>query len=306
MKTVNVAVIGVGHLGSIHAAIYAKLKESKLAGVCDIDEDRGKAVARQLNTCFYPDYNDLIGKIDAASIAVPTIHHYSIARDLIKAGVHLLIEKPITADLAQARRLEKLSHSRNLILQVGHVERFNSAFQAIEKLSKKPRFIECHRLGPFKERGIEVGIVLDLMIHDIDIILELIREPVKKIEAVGVRVLTPYEDIANARIVFCGGAVCNLTASRITEKAMRKIRIFEKDTYIALDYLNQSVQVYKKVKNKIVKRDIAIKKEESLRAELKAFLNCIRSKTQPLVSASQASQALKIALQITRLCRNKV
>jgi len=305
MKKINVAVIGVGHLGSIHARIYHDLKEANLVGVCDTDRTRGRAIATEFNTNFYSNYHDLTGKINAASIAVPTIGHYSIGMDLLRAGVNLLIEKPITADLAQAKRLEKLSHTKNLTLQVGHVERFNSALQAVEKISKHPRFIECHRLGPFKDRGIEVGIVLDLMIHDIDIILELVKDKIKKIEAVGVSVLTPYEDIANARISFQGGTVCNLTASRITEKSMRKIRIFEKDTYIALDYMNKTAEAYKKTKNKIIKKELPIKKEESLKAELKSFLNCIRTGQQPVVSASQANKALEVALKITKLCRDK-
>lgn len=303
MKKINIGVIGVGHLGSIHAKIYHNLKEANLVGVCDTDTQRGQAIAREFKTCFYKDYHELAGKIDAASIVVPTIGHYALSRDLLKSNIHLLIEKPITADLAQARRLEKLSGNRKLILQVGHVERFNSALQAVEKICRHPRFIECHRLGPFKDRGIEVGIVLDLMIHDLDIILELVKDKVKKIEAVGVSVLTPYEDIANARITFQGGTVCNLTASRITEKSMRKIRIFEKDTYIALDYMTQEAQIYKKIKNQIIKKDLPIKKEESLKAELKSFLNCIRANKKPLVCAGKATEALEIALKITRLCQ---
>ena len=305
MKKINIGVIGVGHLGSIHARIYHNLKEANLVGVCDTDTQRGQAIAREFKTCFYKDYRKLTGKIDAASIVVPTVGHYAIGRDLLKSDIHLLVEKPITADLSQARRLEKLSRNRKLILQVGHVERFNSALQAVEKISQYPRFIECHRLGPFKDRGIEVGIVLDLMIHDLDIILELVKDKVKKIEAVGVSVLTLYEDIANARITFQGGTVCNLTASRITEKSMRKIRIFEKDTYIALDYMAQEAQIYKKIKNQIIKKDLPIKKEESLKAELKSFLNCIRANKKPLVCAGKATEALEIALKITKLCRSK-
>jgi predicted dehydrogenase len=241
-----------------------------------------------------------LDKIDAVSIAVPTNKHYEVAKDFIKQGIHVLIEKPITNNLIQAKELVKLAKKNKVILQVGHVERFNSAFTAIEYIVDNPRFIECHRLSPFPHRSLDIGVVLDVMIHDIDIILGLVKSNVQRVEAVGVPVLTFYEDIANVRLVFKNGCVCNLTASRISEEAMRKIRIFLADAYISLDYVNQEASLYKKENGQIIKNPLPIEKEEPLKKEIESFIDCVINHKKPLVSGLEAYQALKLANQILR------
>ncbi len=305
MKKIKVAVIGAGHLGAQHARIYSTINNVESAGVCDIDKDKASKAANLYNTFAYTNYKSLVGKIDAASICVPTILHYKVARDFLKAGVNLLIEKPITASLPQARDLLRLANKNHLILQVGHVERFNAAVRKVAASRKNPRFIECHRLGPFSRRVTDVGVVLDLMIHDIDIVLGLIKSKVKKIEAIGVKVLTEHEDIANARLTFQNKAVVNLTASRLTPEAVRKIRIFEEDAYISLDYINQSAQIYKKVGSSITQEAIDIQKEEPLKEELEHFIDCVENKKQPLVGGEEAIEALRIALLITKKIHGK-
>ncbi len=298
MDEIKTAVIGVGHLGSIHARIYSQLKDVKLIGVCDLDEARARKISREFRTDYFTDYRDLIGKVDAASIAVPTEFHYEVSRPLLENGVNLLIEKPITKTLEEADGLLLIAKNKGLILQVGHVERFNSAVLAIEKAINKPIFIECHRLGPYKQRSTDIGVVLDLMIHDIDIILGIVKDRIKDIEAVGAPVLSDYEDIANVRLKFTNNAICNLTASRITNKTMRKIRIFQKDAYISLDYFKPSCLIYRKVGKKITCQKIKIKKEEPLKLELESFINCVRTKERPLVSGLEGRDALAIALAI--------
>lgn len=297
---IKVAVIGIGQLGHHHARIYSQIDGVELVGVCDIDKNKAENAAKSYKTTAYTNYNALLGKIEAASIVVPTALHYRITKDFLEAGVNVLVEKPITTTLSQANNLLKLSNKKHLILQVGHVERFNAAVRKIHSLRKNPRFIECHRLGPFSGRITDVGVVLDLMIHDIDIVVELVRSKLKKIEATGVKVLTQHEDIANARLTFQNGAVANLTASRLTPEAVRKIRIFEEDAYISLDYVRQSAQIYRKVGPSITQEAIDIKKEEPLKEELGHFIDCVKNKKRPLVSGKEALEALKIALQITR------
>ncbi|MBI4335053.1 MAG: Gfo/Idh/MocA family oxidoreductase, partial [Candidatus Omnitrophica bacterium] len=284
MNMVKVAVVGVGHLGSIHARIYSQLKGVELAGICDIDEARARKIAREFHTACFSDYRGLIGKVDAASIAVPTELHHEISKRMLESDVDLLIEKPVTKTIQEADELLKIAKEKNLILQVGHVERFNSAFMAVEKIINSPIFIECHRLGPYKQRSIDIGVVLDLMIHDIDIILGLVKDEIREVEAIGASVLSDNEDIANVRLKFKNGAICNLTASRITNKTMRKIRVFQKDAYISLDYFKPACVVYRMVNKKITYQNIKIKREEPLKLELEAFINCVRTREKPLVS----------------------
>ncbi|MCM8782326.1 MAG: Gfo/Idh/MocA family oxidoreductase [Candidatus Omnitrophica bacterium] len=298
MNDIKVAVIGVGHLGAIHARIYSQLKGVKLIGVCDINESRARKTARRFRTNYFTDYRNLFGKVDAASIAVPTELHYEVSKSLLENEVNLLIEKPITKTLKEADDLLALAKERGLILQVGHVERFNAAVLAIERIIKKPLFIECHRLGPYKKRSTDIGVVLDLMIHDIDIILGLIKDEIKEVEAVGAPVLSDYEDIANVRLKFKNNTTCNLTASRITNKTMRKIRIFQKDAYISLDYFKPSCLIYRKVNHKITCQKLKIQHQEPLKLELEAFINCIRTKEKPLVSGIEGRKALAIAVDI--------
>jgi len=301
MDKIRVGVIGIGHLGSIHSRIYSELKGIELAGVADIDKNKAKKSARKCKTRWFTDYKDLFGKVDAVSVVVPTELHHKVTSDFLNNGVNVLVEKPITTTVQQADEILSLAESKGLILQVGHVERFNAAVKAIQSLAHKPRFIECHRLGPFKHRGTDVGVVLDLMIHDIDIILGFVKSNLKRCDAIGVKVLTPHEDIANARLVFEDGTVCDLTASRLTPEAMRKIRIFVEDAYISIDYLKQQGHIYRKQGKKITFEKVNIKKEEPLKKELSSFVNCVRTKEKPLVSGQEGRQALKVALDIINL-----
>ncbi len=298
MNKIKVGVIGVGHLGAIHARIYQQLPEAELVAIADINPQRLKEISSELSVPGYIDYKELSGKIEAASIAVPTSLHYKIGRDFLNQGIPALIEKPFTTNLSEADRLIRLARKKGLILQVGHIERFNSAFVATQELIKNPRFIECHRLSPFPNRGLDIGVVLDLMIHDIDIILGLVKSKIKRIDAVGVNVLTPFEDIASARLEFADGCICNLTSSRVSEEVMRKIRIFFKNTYISLDYKNEHAFIYQKEKNSISKKPLPIEKEPSLTKELTSFLECVAGHKKPVVSGEVARQALATALEI--------
>jgi predicted dehydrogenase len=299
-KKLKVAVIGTGYLGSLHAKIYKALPNCTLEAVCDTDKPRLDKISRELRVPGFADYRQLIGKVDAASVAVPTKLHHDVALDLLNNGIHCLVEKPFTTNLNQADALINAAKSENLILAVGHIERFNSAFEATLKLINNPKFIECHRLSPFPNRSLDVGAVLDIMIHDIDIVLGLVNSPIKKIEAVGVNVLTSFEDIANARINFENGCVANLTASRVSDEVMRKIRIFQENAYISLDYKEAKACVYRKTGLSITKENLPIEKEQPLQKELASFIGCVLNRTQPLVSGETAKEALAVALQITQ------
>lgn len=298
MDKLRVGVVGIGHLGSIHAKLYKEIETCSLVGVCDIDKERLNALSKSLDVAGFPDYRQLFGRVDAVSVATPTKLHYKIACDFLKHNIHTLVEKPFTNHLKQADSLIKIAKKNKLILQVGHIERFNSVFTATQKLIKEPKFIECHRLSPFPNRSLDVGVVLDLMIHDIDIVLGLVSSPLKKIEAVGVSVLTKFEDIANARLSFKNGCVANLTASRVSDEWMRKIRIFQKDTYISLDYKEALASIYKKTGLAINKEDLPIEKEQPLKKELESFLDCVNTHKEPLVSGPVGREALKVALEI--------
>lgn len=298
MKKIPVGVIGVGHLGSIHARLYQSIPTSSLAGVCDVNAERAHQVAAQLGVPAYTDFRSLFGRVEAVSIAVPTVKHYEVARECLKEGIHVLVEKPFASTTAEARALIRLAGRTGSLLTVGHVERFNSAFQATRTIIKHPRFIECHRLSTFPNRSLDVGVVLDIMIHDIDIIMGLVNAPITKIESVGVSVLTPFEDIANARIRFSDGCVANLTASRVSDEPLRKIRIFQKDTYISLDYKEASAWVYQKKQGSITKTALPIEKEQPLQKELESFIACIADKRPPLITGEIACDALSVALKI--------
>jgi len=298
MGKLRVAVIGVGHLGSIHAKIYKEIPDCSLEAVCDTNKTQLETVAKSLNVAGVHDYKELFGKVDAVSVSVPTKMHYKVASDFLQHNIHTLVEKPFTPSLEEADNLIKIAKDNNLILQVGHIERFNSAFSATLKIIKDPKFIECHRLSPFPNRSLDVGAVLDIMIHDIDIILGLVNSPIERIDSVGINVLTHFEDIANARITFKNGCVANLTASRISDEAMRKIRIFQENTYISLDYKNAEAWVYRKGLLKITKENLPIEKEQPLQKELQAFVDCVINHKEPLVSGPVARSALKVALEI--------
>lgn len=301
MEKLKIGVIGTGYLGALHAKIYRETPGCVLEAVCDADPEHLSRVSAELGTAGYADYKNLFGKVDAVSIAVPTSLHHAVCKEFLLRGVHCLVEKPFTSTLRQADELVSLAAKKKLILQVGHVERFNSAFTSTQKLFKDPHFIECHRLSMFPRRSLDIGVVLDLMIHDIDIILGLVKSPVKRIEAVGVNVLTPFEDIANARITFRNGCVCNLTASRISDEAMRKIRIFLKDAYISLDYMNQHAFIYRRGPGGISKEALPIEKEQPLQKELASFVSCVTENRPPLVSGKDGREALAMALRIRDL-----
>lgn len=300
-KKVNVAVIGAGRLGSAHSRVYHELKDVHLIGVCDINKAKAHEAANSYQTQAFFDYKEIFNKVNAVSIATPTITHHKIAKDFLSNGINVLVEKPFTTTVKEADELLKIAQKNKLILQVGHIERFNSAFEAIKNIIKEPKFIEVHRLSGFPGRSLDVGVVLDLMIHDLDIILGLINSPIKRIEAVGINVLTDFEDIANVRITFKNGCVCNLTASRISDETMRKIRIFLENTYISLDYKNEEADIYRKDGQNITKESVWVKKEEPLKKELSSFLDCVIRKTKPIISGIEGKQALEVALKIQNL-----
>jgi predicted dehydrogenase len=293
------SVVGLGRLGSLHAQIYSGFKNVEVVSLCDVDSVKAKSIASSLKKIWCTDYKELLKMdLDAVSIVTPTYLHYKIAKAFLSNNIHVLIEKPITKSLEEAKELIKIADKKGLIIQVGHVERFNSAIQAIERFSSKPRFIEVHRLGPFTPHVKDVGVVLDLMIHDIDIILGLVKSEIHAIEAIGVKILTSHEDIANARLRFKNGTICDLTASRVTNDSLRKIRIFQNDCYISIDYMNQEAVISKKIKDKIVSQKIDIKKEQPLKKELHSFVDCIINKKKPVVSGVEAYNALLVAHKI--------
>ncbi len=301
MRKVRVGVIGVGRLGSIHARTYANIPSAELVGVCDTNLKRAAEIIQLYPGCrIFQHPSEIMAQVDALSIATPTETHYSIAQEALAAGRHLLIEKPITTNLSEADKLLSLAEQKEVVLQVGHIERFNSALEVVANQGKAPRFVECDRLGPFSPRVANVGVVIDLMIHDIDIVLSLVHSPIASIEAVGLKILTVHEDIANARIQFKNGAVANLTASRVTPETLRKIRIFQEDAYLSLDYVKQELVVYRKEAGQIHAQHHPIQKEEPIKKELSSFIECVRTGKKPLVSGREAREALAVALEIVK------
>jgi predicted dehydrogenase len=302
MKKIKVAVVGVGHLGSRHLKTYHQLKDIiEFVGISDMNKDIGQKLAREFHTTFFPDYHELIGKIDALSICTPTSSHCEVGLAFLNAGIHALIEKPIAMDVAEADRLVAAAQAKDLKLQIGHIERFNNAFQAIKDIARDARFIECHRLNHFPNRSLDIGVVMDLMIHDIDIVQGLINTPVADIQAIGINVLTDKDDIANVRLTFENKAVCNLTASRVSPEVMRKIRIFIPNAYISLDYVKQEAFIYRKEGAAITRSALPIEKEEPLKRELAHFIECVREDKKPIVSGIEGRDALKTALAIQKI-----
>ncbi len=298
-------VVGVGYVGQFHAEKYAKMEGVELVGVVDIVPSRAKEVATRYGTQSFFHHSDLLDRVQAVSIAVPTPSHHSITKDFFLHGVHVLLEKPITSALHEADELIWLAESSGLVLQVGHLERFNGALLATEGRIKSPIFIESHRLGPFTERAAEVDVVIDLMIHDIDIVLNVIRSPVKEIHAVGLPVLTSHADFAHAWIQFENGRVASLTASRVSTEKIRRMRVFQPDGILTIDYLAQKASFMEKrpssEKNGIaeaVAEEISVVKVDALEAEIRAFINCIRFGKEVRVSGRDGRRALEVALQI--------
>jgi predicted dehydrogenase len=300
MKNLRVGVVGVGHIGSNHARIYSELPKADLVAILDIDPARADEIGGRYKIKVAASLNEFAGMVDAASIATPTSAHFSIARDLLAQGKHLLIEKPITEKTSDARELAEMAAEKGLVLQVGHVERFNPVLSALEQRLTHPRFIEAHRLSPYPNRSTEIGVVLDLMIHDLEIILHLVNSAVENIDAVGVPVLSRGEDIANARLRFADGCIANITSSRISPERMRKIRVFQEDAYLSLDYQGQSGEIYRRVNGQITREPVAIEKEEPLWQQLTSFVDCALTGGEPRVSGSHAAAALELAVEITR------
>ena len=311
MKKLKCAVIGAGYLGKFHAEKYASLSDCELVAVVDTNETAAKSVAEKLSTKGLTDYQSLLGEVDAVSIVVPTTSHYSVSRDFLNAGVHVLVEKPITETVAEAEDLIAIAKKKRLILQVGHLERFNPAVLGLDK-EEKPLFIESHRLSPFNPRANDVSVVLDLMIHDIDIILALVDSEVIRIDASGTAVLTQGTDIANARLLFENGCVANVTASRISMKLERKMRMFRPSSYVSVDFQNRVLTKHRTGKKEMFPGIPEIETEESifeggdaLLEEIKHFVNCIHTGENPLVSGEAGKRALETAIKITRLLGDK-
>jgi predicted dehydrogenase len=308
MPKLKTAVVGVGYLGKFHAQKYAQLADSELVAVCDSNTEVAQAIADEHGVEVYTDYHDLISKVDAVSIVVPTQKHYEVAKVFLDNGVHVLLEKPITSTVEQARELVEIADRNKLVFQIGHLERFNPAVMALDDVLKEAQFIESHRIAPFNPRGADVNVILDLMIHDIDIILDFVRSPVKSIQANGVPVLSNDIDVANARIQFENGCVANVTASRVSMKSERKMRIFQPDAYITIDFQNKKLGVHRKGKGEMfpgIAEIDSLEREfeqgDALLAESTAFIKSINEKSRPVVSGEDGMRALETAFEITRL-----
>jgi len=329
---IRVAVIGTGSLGKEHARIYAEMAAAggvAFAGVFDANPERAASYAVKYNTRAFRSIEEAADLSDALNIVTPTTTHFAIARELLERGKHLLIEKPMTDNVADAGELVKLAQRHRCLLQVGHIERFNPVFKYLEKVATEPRFIESHRLSPYPGRSTDVGVVLDLMIHDLDIVLAFVKSPIVSVDAVGIPVLSKSEDIANARLKFANGCIANLTVSRVSVERMRKIRVFSSaplTSYISLDYRAQEGFIYRLANDgepessllkkllhakdssivsqfggkKIVREPVPIAKEEPLKLELQDFVRCVQAHRTPMVSGESAKKALDLAFEITR------
>ncbi|MCI0536199.1 MAG: Gfo/Idh/MocA family oxidoreductase [Verrucomicrobiales bacterium] len=327
----RVAVLGTGSLGKEHARIYAELAAASLvefAGVYDAAAETARKIAEKFRVAQFASAQEAAKASDALSIVTPTATHFELARAVLDFGKHVLVEKPMTDDPAQAAELVRLAQQRGCVLQVGHVERFNPVFKYLESVATRPRFIEVHRLSPFPARSTDIGVVLDLMIHDLDVVLAFVKSPISSIDAVGIPVLSQTEDIANARLRFVNGCVANLTASRVSPERMRKIRVFSSGpmtSYISLDYRAQEGFIYRIAREgeaessllkkllhakdslivsefggkRIVREPVPIRKDEPLKLELQSFIECVRARQMPIVSGEAAKRALDVAFEIT-------
>lgn len=299
---IRAAVVGVGYLGTFHAEKYAALPDVDLVAVVDVDQDRARAVAGRLGTSAEREFESLFGRIDCVTVSTPTPSHYAMARTFLERGVDVLVEKPIAATSAEGRGLVQLAERNGRILQVGHLERFNPAVRAMLALIEKPRFIECGRLAPFGERGTDVDVVRDLMIHDLDVILGCVGAPIERLEAVGVPVLSERVDIANVRLRFRGGCIANVTASRVALKRERKIRLFQADTYLSVDYGEHRVRICRRLvvdgQPEISVEEKEFHESDALRDEVESFVASVRTREPPVVDGHQALQALELAERI--------
>lgn len=327
MNTIRTGVVGVGHMGSNHARLYSELPGSQLTAVFDTNSEAAAAVAKRFHCEAVPTLELFAERVDAATICTPTVTHHAIGMALLAQGKHLLIEKPIADTPAHARALAEKAAENRCVLQIGHIERFNPVLHALEAQLRNPRFLEVTRLSPYPNRSTDIGVVLDLMIHDIEIILHLVRSPILSMDSVGISVLGRGEDIANVRFRFENGCVANVTASRISQDQVRKIRVFQEDAYLSLDYKNQSGYLLRLAHadersssglgkliglatdskivtdfsgKRIVREPVEVEKGEPLRIELESFLNCARTGLKPKVTGLAAADALDIALEITK------
>jgi len=305
MPNIRAAVVGVGYLGRFHAQKYAQSLACELAAVVDVRTPARKEAAAEFHCTGLADYRELLGAVDVVSVVTPTPTHFGIARDFLLAGAHVLVEKPVTETPEQARELIELARARQRVLQVGHLERFNPAIRAAEPYLKAPRFIECHRLAPYRERGTEVNVVLDLMIHDIDIVQTIVGAPVAQVDAIGMAVFSDEIDIANARIRFQNGCVANATASRVSLKTERKLRVFEDEAYVSIDRQQTILTLIKKRPGPLEPGQLPVIIDErtfdpgdALKDEIEAFLECVRTGREPLVSGAAGLRALETAIRI--------
>jgi len=304
-KKLRAAVVGVGYLGAFHAEKYASLDGVELIGVVDARRERAEEIAQRLGTRALSDYRELFGLVDCASVAVPTDQHYELTADLLEHDVDVLLEKPMTETVAQGQALVALAAEKKLILQIGHLERFNPAIRSLAEVLTNPRFIECHRLAPFTERGTEVDVILDLMIHDLDVILSVVSAPLERVEGVGVPVLSETVDIANVRLRFAGGVIANVTSSRVALKRERKIRFFQTDTYVAVDYGEKHVRICRRLPATgedslpvIDMTEQSFADADPLFDEIESFVGVVRNREKPLVDGASALRVLEVAERI--------
>ena len=306
-QRVRIGVVGVGHLGEYHVQKYGAMEDVELVGVLDTNTDRAGEIAQRYNTRAYESLEEMLKQVDGVSIAVPTEHHFTVASRILPQNVHVLIEKPITYDEDDASHLISMARERNLVLQVGHVERFNPAVVKMESLLNRPLFIESHRMNLFTVRGTDVDVVLDLMIHDLDIILHMAQSKVGEVHAVGMSVITRKTDIANARIIFQNGTVANLTASRVSNQPLRKIRIFQPDAYISVNCYKKEVSVTRLDDSlntepfpHIVSNNMKYPDADPLNDQLHAFVHAIQTGAEPVVTGEDGRTALRVALAIIK------
>ena len=308
MEVIKVGVIGVGHLGQHHARIYSELPQTHLVGVADLDRTRRTEIGTRFGVAHFGDYRSLLGRVDAVSVAVPTLQHREVVLDCLEAGVHVLVEKPIAATPEEGRQMVYRAKRNGLVLHVGHVERFNPVRDLVRDLISNPRFIECHRLAPFQPRGTDVDVVLDLMIHDVDLILSFGLGPVNKVEAVGIAVLSPQVDFAHARVEFDKGCVVNLTASRISTGRLRKMRLFQEHLYLSVDFLSRQGVMYRQTERataeaSVQEEAIQAGDEEPLKRELQAFVQTTRTGASAGVSGEEGLAALELVHAIIQSIR---
>lgn len=324
MGRLRVAVIGVGHLGKQHARILAGFPEVELVGVADVNTDQAQAIARQYGTEAYPVHWPLLNLVDAAVIAVPSVRHFEVARDFLGRGIHLLVEKPLTTTLVQARELVALAQDNGALLQVGHIERFNPAFEELQRRPLQPKFIECHRVGPFTGRSTDIGVVLDLMIHDLDLLLTLVQSPVAAVEALGASLLGGHEDVVHARLTFANGSMANLTASRITPRPMRRMRVYAPEGYIGVDFAKRHLVLVQpsdqlrrhgldprlltpagmpRLREELFDRhlqtcELDCDNGDQLTRELRDFVRCAQTGSQPRVGGADGVRAIEVASRV--------